>query len=157
MLHLVEKYAGREKAIMAAKYFAIDMDRSSQSVFAMFSPQMRHRDDVVRRAQAIIEENLANRITVDEVAEKVALGRRSLERRFKQATHNSVLEYIHRVKMEAAKRRFETTRKQINEVMFDLGYSDTKAFRNVFKKITGLTPVAYRNKYGIWPNGMRLR
>lgn len=31
--------------------------------------------------------------------------------------------------------------------MFDVGYSDTKAFRNVFKKITGLTPVEYRNKY----------
>ena len=49
--------------------------------------------------------------------------------------------------MEAAKRSFETSRKNINEVMFDVGYTDTKAFRTIFKKITGLTPVEYRNKY----------
>ena len=48
---------------------------------------------------------------------------------------------------DAAKRSLETSRKNINEVMFDVGYSDTKAFRDLFKKITGLTPIEYRNKY----------
>jgi len=57
------------------------------------------------------------------------------------------MEYIQRVKIEAAKRNFESSRKNIMEVMFDVGYTDTKAFRDVFKKITGLTPVEYRNKY----------
>jgi transcriptional regulator GlxA family with amidase domain len=84
---------------------------------------------------------------VDELADMIAVGRRSFERRFKQATNNSVLEYIHRVKIEAAKRQFESSRKNINEVMFDVGYTDTKAFRAMFKKITGLTPIEYRNKY----------
>ncbi len=46
---------------------------------------------------------------------------------------------MHRVKIEAAKRSFESSRKNINEVMFDVGYTDTKAFRTIFKKITGLT------------------
>ena len=77
----------------------------------------------------------------------MAVGRRSLERRFKRATNNSVLGYIQRVKIEAAKRSFETSRKNINEVMYDVGYTDTKAFRTTFKKITGLTPIEYRNKY----------
>jgi len=77
----------------------------------------------------------------------VAISRRSFERRFKQATSNTVTEYIQRVKIEAAKRSFESTRKNINEVMYDVGYTDTKAFRSVFKKLTGLTPIDYRNKY----------
>ncbi|HPI80888.1 MAG TPA: AraC family transcriptional regulator, partial [Cyclobacteriaceae bacterium] len=85
--------------------------------------------------------------TVDELAEKFSVGRRTFERRFKQATHNSVLEYVHRIKMEAAKRSFENSRKNISEVMYDVGYTDTKAFRTIFKKVTGLTPVAYRNKF----------
>jgi YesN/AraC family two-component response regulator len=58
-----------------------------------------------------------------------------------------VVEYIQRVKIEAAKRKFESSLKNISQVMFDVGYTDTKAFRSVFKKITGLTPVEYRNKY----------
>jgi YesN/AraC family two-component response regulator len=63
------------------------------------------------------------------------------------ATNNSVLEYINRVKIESAKRSFEMGCKQVNEVMFEVGYTDTKSFRTIFKKITGLSPVAYRNKY----------
>ncbi len=84
----------------------------------------------------------------DELADLVAVGRRSFERRFKQATNNSVLEYIHRIKIEAAKRSFETSRKNMNEVMFDVGYTDTKAFRTVFKKVTGLTPSFFKDLQG---------
>jgi transcriptional regulator GlxA family with amidase domain len=147
LLHLIEKYTDRETAILASKYFAIDIDRESQTAFAMFKGQKNHKDLAVIKAQEYIEKNIQEKITLDELAELTALGRRSFERRFKQATNNSVLEYIHRVKIEAAKRSFESSRKNINEVMFDVGYTDTKAFRTIFKKITGLTPVEYRNKY----------
>lgn len=147
LLYLVEKYADRETAILASKYFAVDIDRDSQTAFAMFKGQKNHNDEAIKKAQEYIEKNIQERITLDELADMAALGRRSFERRFKQATNNSVLEYIHRVKIEAAKRSFESSRKNINEVMFDVGYTDTKAFRTLFKKITGLTPIEYRNKY----------
>jgi transcriptional regulator GlxA family with amidase domain len=147
LLHLVEKYTNRETAILASKYFAIDIDRNSQAAFAMFRGQKDHHDAEIKKAQEYIERNTHERITIDELARKVAVSRRTFERRFKQATNNSVLEYIQRVKIEAAKRKFESSRKNINEVMFDVGYTDTKAFRTIFKKITGLTPIEYRNKY----------
>ncbi len=147
LLHLVEKYTDRQTAILASKYFAIDIDRSSQSAFAMFKGQKEHKDETVRLAQDYIERKVDERITVDELAEKFGVGRRTFERRFKIATNNSILEYIQRIKVEAAKRSFESSRKNINEVMYDVGYTDTKAFRTIFKKITGLTPIEYRNKY----------
>ena len=147
LLHLVEKYTDRETAILASKYFAIDIDRNSQSAFAMFKGQKEHQDEAVKKIQEYIENNIEEKMTVEELAEIAAVGRRSFERRFKTATNNSILEYIQRVKVETAKRSFETSRKNINEVMFDVGYTDTKAFRTTFKKITGLTPIEYRNKY----------
>ena len=147
LLHLVEKYTDRETAILVSKYFAIDIDRSSQAAFAMFKAQKNHTDEAIKKIQDFIESNIDERITIDELADKALIGRRSFERRFKQATNNSVLEYIQRVRIESAKRSFENSRKNINEVMFDVGYTDSKAFRSTFKKITGLTPVAYRNKY----------
>lgn len=147
LLYLVEKYTDRNTAILASKYFAIDIDRNSQSAFMVFRGQKDHEDAEILQAQEFIEENYQDRITVDELAAKFAIGRRSFERRFKKATNNTVIEYAQRVKIEAAKRSFETSRKNINEVMFDVGYTDTKAFRTIFKKITGLTPIEYRNKY----------
>lgn len=147
LLHLVEKYTDRQTAILASKYFLVDIDKNSQSPFTIFKGQKEHDDEAVKKVQDYIEKNVDEKITVDELADKVAVGRRSFERRFKRATHNSVLNYIQRVKIEAAKRSFENSRKNINEVMYDVGYTDTKAFRTTFKKITGLTPIEYRNKY----------
>ncbi|MBS1683759.1 MAG: helix-turn-helix domain-containing protein [Bacteroidetes bacterium] len=147
LLHLLEKYTDRDTAILASKYFAIDIDRDNQSAFAMFRGQKGHNDPEILKAQEYIEANVRDRVTVDALANQVSIGRRSFERRFKQATSNSVLEYIQRVRIEAAKRSFESSRKNISEVMYEVGYTDTKAFRTIFKKITGLTPIEYRNKY----------
>ena len=147
LLYLVEKYTDRDTAILASKYFAVDIDRKSQSAFMLFKGQKNHDDELILLAQEFIETNYADKIAVDMLAGKFAIGRRSFERRFKKATGNTVVEYMQRVKIEAAKRSFESSRKNINEVMFDVGYTDTKAFRTLFKKITGLTPIEYRNKY----------
>lgn len=147
LLYLLEKYTNRDTAILASKYFAIDIDRDSQSAFAIFNGQKDHKDEEVKKVQEFIEANYQEKITVEQLADMVAVSRRSFERRFKQATGNTVVEYAQRVKIEAAKRSFESTRKNINDVMFDVGYTDTKSFRTVFKKITGLTPIEYRNKY----------
>lgn len=147
LLHLVEKYVNRDAAIITSKYFAVDIDRESQAVFAMFKGQMDHEDKEILKAQQYIEKNISERISIDDLSKWVAVSRRSFERRFKQATCNTVLEYIQRVKIEAAKRKFESGRKHINEVMYEVGYGDIQAFRDVFKRITGLTPLEYRKKY----------
>lgn len=147
LVYLVEKYAGREMAIFASKFFAIEIDRKSQSPFIMFNGQKKHEDEPIRMAQEFIEKNVTERISVEELAVKFAIGRRHFERRFKKATNNTPVEYIQRVKIEAAKKHLENTRKNVNEVMYEVGYSDTKAFRTVFKKITGLSPIDYKNKY----------
>ncbi len=147
LLYLVEKYTNRDTAILASKYFAIDIDRDSQAAFAMFKGQKGHNDKEILKAQEFIEQHIHEKISTDELAKISLIGRRTFERRFKLATNNSVLEYIQRVKVEAAKRQFETSRKNIHEVMYDVGYTDTKAFRDLFKKLTGLTPIEYRNRY----------
>ncbi|MEQ6118656.1 helix-turn-helix domain-containing protein [Reichenbachiella sp. MALMAid0571] len=147
LLYLVEKYTDRDTAILASKYFAVDIDRDSQAAFMMFEGQKNHEDAEILKTQLFIEANFHDKITIAELADKVAIGRRSFERRFKNATNNTVVEYVQRVKIEAAKRSFESSQKNISSVMFDVGYTDTKAFRTVFKKITGLTPIEYRNKY----------
>lgn len=147
ILYLVEKFAGREMALRSSKIFEVDIERNSQSPFIMFSGQKDHEDDSIKQAQLFIEKNFQDRITVDQLADMLALGRRNLERRFKKATSNTVVEYIQRVKIEAAKQSLESSRENVNEVMYSVGYADPKAFRLTFKKITGLSPIEYRNKY----------
>jgi len=147
ILFLVEKYFGRETAIYCSKIFQIDMERSSQSPFLIFQTQKNHGDELISQAQTYIEENLAEKISFEELAAKLATSRRNFDRRFIKATGNTPVEYLQRVKVEVAKNILEKGRKSVFEVMDEVGYSDDKAFREVFKKITGLSPLEYKNKY----------
>ncbi len=147
LFYLVEKYYDRETALLCSKIFQIDISRNCQSEFIIFSNQRLHNDGMVKEAQLYIENHIEDKISIDFLCQKFSVGRRNFDRRFVAATGNSPLEYIQRAKIESAKRTLETTRKNINEVMFEVGYSDVKSFREVFKKITGLSPLEYKVKY----------
>ena len=147
LIYLVEKYYDRKAAIFCSKVFQIEIDRQTQSTFTIFTGQKLHGDEMVRKAQSYIESKLDEKISVEDLSSRFAVGRRNFDRRFIKATGNTPLEYSQRVKIESAKKAFETTRKTINEVMYDVGYSDVKAFREVFRKITGMSPLEYRTKY----------
>ncbi|MEO5564986.1 MAG: helix-turn-helix domain-containing protein [Chitinophagaceae bacterium] len=147
MIYLVEKYYDRQTAIYCSKIYQIEIDRNSQSAFTIFTGQKLHGDEMVQQAQAYIESKLAEKISVEELSSLFAVGRRNFDRRFIKATGNTPVEYSQRVKIESAKKALETSRKTVNEVMYDVGYSDVKAFREVFRKITGMSPLEYRGRY----------
>ena len=147
IIYLIEKYYDRQTAIFCSKVFQIEMDRQTQSAFIIFKGQKSHEDEEIKKAQAYIEDHIDEKISIEQLSSKFAIGRRNFDRRFIKATGNTPIEYSQRVKIESAKKAFETSRKTINEVMYDVGYSDVKAFREVFRKITGMSPLEYRNKY----------
>jgi len=147
ILYLIEKYADRQTAVMISKYFALDIGRETQSQFAIFKGQRNHGDIEIQKVQDHIEKHYEDKITVESLAALINTGRRTFERRFKEATNNTSMEYTQRVRVEAAKKFFEASRKNISEIMYEVGYTDSKAFRDMFKKITGLTPIEYRNKF----------
>lgn len=147
LLYLVEKHYDRQTAIRCAKIFQIDMDRSLQAEFSIFTGHKQHDDELVLKAQQYIERHYRQPLSIGALSERLHVGRRNFDRRFIRATGLTPLDYQQRVKVEAAKRAFETTRKTVTEVMYECGYSDAKAFREVFHRITGLSPANYKAKY----------
>ncbi|HVW95322.1 MAG TPA: helix-turn-helix domain-containing protein [Mucilaginibacter sp.] len=147
VLYLIDKFCGREVGVWASKMFSLDMDRTNQSHFAVFKGQYQHNDEDILKAQKYIEQNHHQQLNIDEIAEHSNMSKRNFIRRFKKATQNTPFEYLQRVKIEAAKKALESGAQNINMLMYDAGYNDIKTFREVFKKITGLTPQDYRRKY----------
>lgn len=147
LMYLVEKFYDRQTAIHCAKYFQIDLDRNLQAEFSIFNGHKKHNDDEILIAQKILEENYQDKISIEKLSSDLNIGRRNFDRRFIKATGFTPLDYLQRVKIEAAKKMFETTRKTVNEIMFEVGYNDAKAFRDVFSRVTGLSPLVYKSKY----------
>lgn len=147
--YIISKFCGREIAIQISKLFSIDLDRLTQSHFFVFQGQRRHEDDAIQQAQTYIEEHYNNEISIKQVAAQYPMSQRSFIRRFKKATQYTPQQYLQRVKIEAAKKRLERREETINEVMYLVGYNSPHAFRTVFKRVTGLTPKSYKDKYSV--------
>ncbi len=148
LIYLVEKFYDRETAIFCSKIFQVDLDRDLQSGFSIFKGHKKHNDDMVLEAQEYLEKNYAGKISIGYLSGKYNVGRRNFDRRFIKATTITPLDYLQRVRIEAAKKAFETSRQTVSEVMYDVGYNDTKAFREVFSRVTGMSPVNYKSRYG---------
>lgn len=147
LLYLVEKYTSKEMAVMASKFFLLDTAKTTQLPFRIFKGQKEHTDSLILSAQNYIEEKYKEKLTIDDLSQRFNLGRRTFERRFKKATSNTIVEYMQRVKVEAAKYELENGRKTVLEIMYDVGYSDSKSFRDIFKRYVGMSPLEYKNRF----------
>jgi len=145
--YLVEKYCGSETARFMSKIFLIDINKGPQTAYAIFSTQRNHADDVILRAQDLIERPEARGLTVAEIAAKVAMSPRNFIRRFKSATGNTPIEYIQRVRIEAAKHALESGGEPVDSIASRSGYGDAGSFRAIFKRVTGVSPMEYRRRY----------
>lgn len=147
LMYLVEKFYDRQTAIHCAKYFQIDLDRNLQAEFSIFNGHKKHQDEDILKAQKYLEENYPDKISIESVASDLNIGRRNFDRRFIKASGLTPLDYLQRVRIEAAKKMFENSRKTVNEIMNEVGYNDPKAFRDVFVRVTGMSPFDYKSKY----------
>jgi transcriptional regulator GlxA family with amidase domain len=148
-LYLVRKYCGLDVARKLAKTFLHDLDRVSQAPWTAFQCQRGHRDKEIRKAQERLETRYSEQYSFDEFARELGMSRRSFERRFKAATGDSPLQYLQRMRVEAAKRMLETENLNFYEIAYAVGYEDRGFFSKVFTQVSGLTPKAYRQKWSL--------
>ncbi len=146
-LYLVRKYCGEDVTRKLAKTFLHDMDRTSQAPWTAFQSQRAHTDKEIRRAQEQLENHYSEQYNFDDFAREAGMSRRTFERRFKAATGDSPLQYLQRVRVEAAKQILETENRNFDEIAYAVGYEDRSFFSKVFTQISGLTPKAYRQKW----------
>lgn len=147
-LYLVEKFCGREVAAECAKALLIEMPRTWQVAFADFSLGALHEDSGVHRAQEWLHQHYAEDVRFDALARHVGMSPRTFARRFKAATGQTPLTYLHGLRITMAKRRLENGRQTIQEVMTAVGYEDPIFFRTLFRRYTGLSPNEYRLRFG---------
>ncbi|MBU1340275.1 MAG: GlxA family transcriptional regulator [Proteobacteria bacterium] len=147
-LYLVRRYCGNDVARKLAKAFLHDLDRVSQAPWIEFQGQRAHSDKEIRNAQERLENQYIDSFNFDRVAQDFGMSRRTFERRFKATTGDSPLQYLQRVRVEAAKRILENENKSFDEVTYAVGYEDPGFFRKIFTQISGISPKEYRIKWG---------
>ncbi|HMV41838.1 MAG TPA: helix-turn-helix domain-containing protein [Leptospiraceae bacterium] len=148
-LYLIEKFSGHSQAMNVAKSFVLELGRHGQAPFSKFIGRRSHSDKEMLIAQEWIENNCNRLLSFNEISEKLVMSQRTLNRRFKEATGLSPVDYLQNVRIESAKIFLETGNDTVQEIAYLVGYEDISFFRKVFKKITGITPNQYRQMYRV--------
>lgn len=148
-LFLVERHGSKELALICSKIFLVDSGRKIQSPYEMYQFQKKHGDTEIEKTQNWLEKNFAQPVTLEQLASVSNLGKKTLLRRFKQATGDTPLSYLKRVRLENAKRLLESKKLSFNEITWKVGYNDVSSFHKLFKTETGLSPNNYRSKFSL--------
>ena len=147
-LYLVEKFCGHEIALQSAKALLIDTPRAWQAGFAVVPLKTGHKDDAIATAQDWLHENFHRTFPLDTPARRVGMSLRNFVRRFKQATGDSPLVYLQKLRVAAAKHLLESDYRTIQEISEAVGYQDAAFFRSLFHRHAGVSPGAYRRSFG---------
>jgi len=148
-LYLVEKFCGHEIALESSKALLIETPRAWQAGFAVIPLKTEHNDEAISLAQDWLHENFHRTFPLDAPARRAGMSLRNFVRRFKEATGDSPLAYLQKLRVAAAKRLLENDHRSMQEISDAVGYQDVAFFRSLFQRHTGVSPSAYREKFGI--------
>lgn len=146
-LRIIKREGSDRLASACAKALLIDPNRKSQAPYSLYIQSERHKDAEILKAEQYMLDHLDSNIVIDEVAQFVCISPRHFKRRFKNATGDSPLNYLQKLRIDEAKNQLENTLESINEITRRVGYEDHSAFRRLFKRHTSLSPREYRDKF----------
>lgn len=145
-LFLIARHAGLAAAQAVARFLLLEWHADGQLPYVEFVPPRDHGDAVVADAQRWLDANHSVANPVEAVTTHSGLAPRTFKRRFTAATGLAPLHYVQQLRVTTAKRRLERTSESVDEIAWRVGYEDPAFFRRLFRRITGVSPSAYRRK-----------
>lgn len=149
VLYLIAKHSGAAVAQTVTKFFALQAHQEGLAPYVVFDAPRDHGDGVVAAVQDWLQMHFSVVNPIAEMVKRADLPERSFKRRFTNATGYSPIAYVQRLRIEEAKRRLERTRASVDEISWQVGYEDPAFFRRLFRRVTQLSPGAYRRKFNM--------
>lgn len=146
-LELVQQFAGSQLMLSLGKTLVVDTAPRLQSYYKVFRPVFSHGDKSVLKVQHFLQRNISTSLSISQMAEEAVLEKRTLLRRFVQATGYKPTEYLQQLRVQKARDLLERSRLPVEKIAVEVGYEDASAFRKVFKRITQLTPSEFRLRF----------
>jgi AraC-like DNA-binding protein len=143
--HQYEKYIKSLNNLITHQFIRVILGVSEQS-------STINTSNKVDLAIAFMHDNLANKLTVYEIAAQVNTSSSHFAKIFKDYTNKTPIEYLSRIRLEKAKRLLKLSDKNLTEIAFDCGFSSSSYFSHSFIEGNKLTPSEYRKKFQLQEN-----
>ena len=148
-LALIETDLGPSAAADVARHLIVFVKRpgDQRQFSSVLQTQVRATDEFADLV-AWIADNLQADLSSYALAERVGLGERQFRRRFATLMGETPTQYIERMRIEVASQSLRDAQGSIEQVAFDVGYASADTFRRAFERFFGVSPTAYRERFG---------
>ncbi|WP_433872370.1 GlxA family transcriptional regulator [Saccharopolyspora sp. CA-218241] len=147
-LHLIRRDYGSAVAADAARLSVMPLEREGgQAQFIVRPLPPTPRGSELEPLCAWLQDNLARELTLADIAARAHTSPRTLMRRFREQTGSTPLQWLHRARIRQAQHLLETTGHTVERIAAQVGFGSPTAFRDRFKRTTGVSPQAYRRSF----------
>lgn len=143
-VHFVKRLYGEAIASIVERNFSHEIRRSYENTSYFEGSTKQHPDEDIVQAQIWLQDNYNRQINLSEVATRFDMSVRTFNRRFKNATEQTPLQYLQRIRIEIAKDLLQTSNLNVSEVADKIGYQDVGYFTALFVKLLATSPREYR-------------
>lgn len=147
VLYLVSRFCGPRVAMQTARVHLLQWHGEGQLPYAHLAMGLQHQDALIQRCQQWLAEHYQRPHPVQSMTTLSGLAERTFKRRFRAATGQSPLDYVHHLRIEEAKQMLEAEDDSVEAISVAVGYEDPGFFRRLFRRKTGLSPLDYRRRF----------
>ncbi|MFI9645922.1 GlxA family transcriptional regulator [Streptomyces sp. NPDC052040] len=147
-LHMIRKDHGSAVAADAARLSVMPLEREGgQAQFIVHTRPPAPAGNTLEPLLRWLEENAGRDLTLDDIAARAGLSTRTLNRRFREQTGTTPLQWLHRARVRHAQYLLETTSYPVERIAAQAGFGSPTAFRDRFRRVVGTSPYAYRRAF----------
>jgi|SRR4051812_2117184 transcriptional regulator GlxA family with amidase domain len=147
-LHMIRRDHGSAVAADAARLSVMALEREGgQAQFIVHEQPPTPRGSALEPLLRWMEDNAGRELTLDDIAARAGMSTRTLNRRFREQTGTTPLQWLHRARIRQAQHLLETTTHPVDRIAAQVGFGSPTAFRDRFKRVAGTSPNAYRRAF----------
>ncbi|WP_240137175.1 GlxA family transcriptional regulator [Streptomyces sp. MUM 178J] len=148
VLHMIRRDHGAAVAADTARLSVMPLEREGgQAQFIVHELPPRPSGATLEPLMRWMEENARRALTLAEIAAHADMSTRTLNRRFREQTGTTPLQWLHRARVRRAQHLLETTAHPVERIADQVGFGSPTAFRDRFKRQVGTSPHAYRRAF----------
>ncbi|MEV2196694.1 helix-turn-helix domain-containing protein [Streptomyces phaeochromogenes] len=153
-LHMIRLDYGSAVAAHAARMSVMPLEREGgQAQFIVHAQPPAPAGTTMEPLLSWLEEHSDRDLTLDDIATRAGTSARTLNRRFREQTGTTPLQWLHLARVRRAQHLLETTTHPVERIAVQTGFGSPTAFRDRFKRVVGTSPQAYRRAFRGAPVG----
>jgi transcriptional regulator GlxA family with amidase domain len=143
--YIIERHLGQSWARKSLRILVMDNPRPANAPQPQPTSDYQVENKWVVKSLLLMEQNLSRPLSTDEIADRLSISKRQLERLFIADTRESLQKFYRKIRLSYGLWLLQNTQRSITDIAQECGFADTAHFSRAFRSVFEKRPTEYRN------------